>query len=605
MTALNASQKAILDSHLEQQYVSHLRPLLRPEAHQEKNQKKNIARSLSAFFIESTLGLTARESAKCVYDDFDDVGIDAAYHQANEEKSTLYLIQSKHLINEAIVLEDILKFRQGVINLIHQDYTGFNANFQQDILKFQSAVEEATEIILVLAHSGHGVNVQASRAMRELLSVAIEDDSRVSAEYIDFGPTEILQELRRIQAPSKINAVIEFDKFVHISNPRRTYIGIIPLVDLIALHNNNGKYLYERNIRTFLGHKTNVNDSIAKTLADESENFLFLNNGIAALCEEITPKGRRANGSNIPKLKIRGISVINGAQTIAASAKFAKDNPGADISCARVTLTLIQAPTDGEFGKDVTRARNHQNAVRNTNFTALDDRQELIRKDLAFLGYNYIYKAGISSAAISDLQPIHLSDVASSLSLFQRDPRYTIWAKRDALILDPSTTQYQAIFNDALTAHQIVNAHHLWAFGSTVLNDAASAASGQERLVYRHGRNAILWIAAMRYLRSWERLTRILSSQDIGSIFSGIIDDIRQDVFDEYQRTHGYKGPLAYFGNMTDTLGLLEKVMIRRFNLVADPAIAPQQAIANPAEGYNMRLFDYMINQAPVIGVPA
>lgn len=605
MEALNPSQKAILDNHLEQRYVSHLRPLLRPEVQLEKNQKKNIARSLSAFFIESAIGLTARESAKCVYDDFDDAGIDAVYHQVGEEKSTLYLVQSKHLINAAIELDDILKFRQGVINVIHQNFTGFNANFQQDIQKLQIAVEEATEIILVLVHSGRGVNTQANRAMKELLAFAIEDDSRVSAEYIDYGPTEILQELRRIQTPSAINTTIEFDKFVHITYPKHTYVGIVPLVDLIALHNDNGKYLYERNIRTFLGHRTDVNDSIAKTLADESGNFLYLNNGIAALCEDITPKGRRANGNNIPKLKIRGISIINGAQTIAASAKFAKDNPNADISCAKVTLTLIQASTDGEFGKKVTKARNHQNAVRNTNFTALDDRQDLIRKDLAFLGYNYIYKAGIPNTSNADFQPIHLSDAASSLSLFQRDPRYVIWVKRDSLILDPGTLQYQAIFNEALTAHQIVNAHHLWAFGSAVLNDAASAASGRERLVYRHGKYAILWIAAMRYLKTWERLARIISSQNVATVFSGIIDEIRQDAFEEYQRTHGYKGPLAYFGNMSDTLGLLEKVMSRRFNFDDDPAIIAMQAIANPAEGYNARLFDYMINRAPEIGVTA
>jgi len=597
MDALNASQKAILDEYLENRYSSLLYPLIRP-GQPEQNRTKNIARSLSAFFIERTFGVSAQEAAQCVYDDFDDFGVDAVYCDASAGETKFFLIQSKYKETEPVKQPEILAFKQGVEKILNQDFRGLNENLLRDEDKIKTSLDEADEIILVIAHAGPGLNSHAEQAINEFIRDARESETRLRAEYLDFGALQIYLEMQNLHSNPKIESGIEFEKLEHITSPRATYIGVIQLAKLIALHNIHDKFLYERNIRTYLGHKTDVNTSIRETLKNNPSHFLYMNNGIAALCEEIKPKGPR-------KVKVRGLSVINGAQTIASSAKFAQDNPTSDISTARVTLTLIKANATDDFGKQVTKARNHQNSVRDTNFSALDDRQEEFRKSLALLGYKYIYRAGASEAVAPGSQSIHINSVALALSLFKRDPRYAIWAKRDSLILDPSTTQYQAIFNDALTAHQIVNAHHLWAFGSTVLNDAASAASGQERLVYRHGRNAILWIAAMRYLRSWERLTRILSSQDIGSIFSCIIDDIRQDVFDEYQRTHGYKGPLAYFGNMSDTLGLLEKVMIRRFDLVADPAIAPQQAIANLAEGYNMRLFDYMINHAPEIGVPA
>ena len=57
------------------------------------------------------------------------------------------------------------------------------------------------------------------------------------------------------------------------------------VTDLVDLHEKYGKALYEKNIRTFLGHKTEVNSAIQKTLADQPESFLYLNNGVTALCE--------------------------------------------------------------------------------------------------------------------------------------------------------------------------------------------------------------------------------------------------------------------------------------------------------------------------------
>ena len=79
-----------------------------------------------------------------------------------------------------------------------------------------------------------------------------------------------------------------------ITEPRLTYCGLIGLDALVKLHNTHGKALYERNIRTFLGHKTEVNISIQKTLAASPEDFFYLNNGVTALCEKVEPKGSKS-----------------------------------------------------------------------------------------------------------------------------------------------------------------------------------------------------------------------------------------------------------------------------------------------------------------------
>src|SRR5690606_12964081 len=96
------------------------------------------------------------------------------------------------------------------------------------------------------------------------------------------------------------------------------------------------------------------------TLRDDPGSFFYLNNGVTAVCDEIEQKGR--NPSNgFRKFKVRGLSIINGAQTVASAAEFVAQHPGSNIDDAKVMLTLIKAPADGPFGKRVTKARNHQN----------------------------------------------------------------------------------------------------------------------------------------------------------------------------------------------------------------------------------------------------
>ena len=60
--------------------------------------------------------------------------------------------------------------------------------------------------------------------------------------------------------------------------------------------------------------------------------------------EHIKPKS--TNGP-AKRLEIKGLSVINGAQTIASTAKFAEDYPSANINDARVMITVINASGEG------------------------------------------------------------------------------------------------------------------------------------------------------------------------------------------------------------------------------------------------------------------
>ncbi len=247
--------------------------------------------------------------------------------------------------------------------------------------ELSDAVENCSNIVLVIAHVGSGISVHASGAIETLLADTSHGEERFQAPYTDYDAVRAVADLQSARAYPRVDATLVLQSYGKMEDPRVTYYGMIPVSDLVQLHKLYDKALYAKNIRTFLGKMTDVNRSISKSLEKHPHKFAYLNNGVTALCEIIEPKDNKKAGK---RLKVTGVSVINGAQTIASSARFAQENPDSDISPAKVMLTLIQADEDGDFGKSVTRARNHQNPVLLANFAALDDEQERLRCDARF-----------------------------------------------------------------------------------------------------------------------------------------------------------------------------------------------------------------------------
>ncbi|HSW14312.1 MAG TPA: AIPR family protein, partial [Solimonas sp.] len=438
---------------MDQEIVPSLPPLLKPSNVADNNAKKNRSRAFSAFALANLCGISKAEAAKAVVDDFDDFGVDAIYYHARFE--TLYVVQSKLKAADSFGQDEALAFCQGVRKLLKQELAEFNENVQKRTIEIEGALESCSKIKLVIAHTGSGISKHAKHAVDELLADEDHGEERLDGVVIDYDAVRVVEDLRGAKAYSKISTDLLVQKCEMVSEPRLTYFGLIPLSDLVNLHQKHDKALYERNIRTFLGHKTEVNGSIQKTLSTKPQDFLFLNNGVTVLCEEIEPKNVKAGRK---RLKVRGLSVINGAQTIASSARFVKDNPQSDISSARVSLTLIKADADSDFGKQVTRARNHQNPVHFSNFAALDDEQERLRRDLAHLGIDYVYKAEAVDQA-GDPNRIRIDEAAQALAILTSDPRYVVWLKKEpAQLLDTTSDRYKLLFGPSVTGFQLANA---------------------------------------------------------------------------------------------------------------------------------------------------
>src|SRR5262249_3643951 len=141
-----------------------------------------------------------------------------------------------------------------------------------------------------------------------------------------------------------------------------------------------GDTLFEQNIRKPLGN-TSVNQAMLRTLNESEDNFWYFNNGVTALCGSIQKLAKGATSRTYGEFKLGNVSVVNGAQTVAAIARASKSDE-ASIE-ARVLVRFISLEgCPPEFASDVTEATNTQNTVERSDFVALDPEQSRLRTEL-------------------------------------------------------------------------------------------------------------------------------------------------------------------------------------------------------------------------------
>ena len=318
---------------------------------------------------------------------------------------------------------------------------------------------------------------------------------------------------------------------------------------------------------------------------------------VTAVCDLIEPK---ASKSGVKKFKLRGLSIINGAQTVASAAEFVRQHPGKSIDDARVMLTLIKAPAEGLFGKQVTKARNHQNPVLNANFASLDENQERLRQEVAHFDFEYHYRPEI--AATKGIKAITLDEALRALALLQNDPRYPVWLKSEpARLANPESAEYQTLFSPELTGAMLINAVLSYrAIRSVVLdNEQKASTKSQERLIYRHGTHVIT-AAMMKRLRNRVGAAAVIDAAMIPALISLPLDQLRQEAFDLAKDHLKFEGPLAYFRNQGHVASYLADLMEKNYVLAADPAVAPLRNIHSAADAYpRKRLIDYLASRAP------
>lgn len=601
MPALATNFLNILKDKLEKDFVPHLPELLNKERPKPDQDKKQLSRAFSGFVLHKMLNLGIADAAQSVVDDFDDNGLDAIHYEVTSK--TLYLVQTKFREREQFDEGDAIRFRSGADLLLAQRYDRFNANVQCRKDDLDDAFDEAERIQLVVAYIGTGFSVHANAALKELT----EDEDhhevgRLQADIAEYGPDKVQADLLAEQSVGVVNDSLRLSKWQHLGGHRDTHIGVALVSDLVALHKKHNKALYERNIRYFLGSReSDVNRSIQDTLRTAPDEFFYLNNGITALADLVeAPQGSKVS----KRLRLRGLSVINGAQTISSAAEFVTQNPLCDISDAKVLVTIIKADSEGKFGRSVTRARNHQNPVSTGNFASLDPRQEDLRRELAYLGYSYHYRPEATPRnADGSANIITIEQAMKALALFEVDSRYPYWLKNEiARFQNAESSEYQSLFTQTLTGTQLVNKVKFFRFVRDVLASNAAATKRAEGLFYKHGAFVVAAVLAKR-CRNRVNEADVLKQAQLNVLLSAPLDQCRQACWDKAQPLVGQgRSVLAYFQNQSNTVRLLDSCMSAIYGLEASEAYQAVKQVADRREAFPQeRVFRYLCTQAPQV----
>ena len=157
-------------------------------------------------------------------------------------------------------------------------------------------------------------------------------------------------------------------------NKYNVYLAIISGEHLAALYDEYRDRLLEKNVRSFLQVKGNVNKGIRDTLRDEPDMFLAYNNGISVTAESVEIV-RDENGK--PSIQsIRDMQIVNGGQTTASIFNAKHDKKiAADLSKVYVqmkvsVITSIEAMD--EIVPRISAFANTQNKIQVADFSAND-----------------------------------------------------------------------------------------------------------------------------------------------------------------------------------------------------------------------------------------
>lgn len=419
---------------------------------------KVLTRCLAAHAVQMSASCSEKDAAAAVWDGADDNGLDAVYHSISDKR--IIVVQSKWIGAGSGEPDsgDIAKFANGVRDLVEQNTANFAQRLQTRMVDIGPAIlSPGTTVEIVLISTGastlakHGT-ANLDRVLNELNGSESEDPIAVK---VVRGLTEVYDSLARSGAADKISITANISEWSVVSQPYLAYFGIIDGLQLKEWWTINGKRLLEKNIRHALG-ATEVNDGIRGTATQSPEHFWYFNNGITLIADEALKSPKAAASRSSGTFEFKGVSIVNGAQTVSSLARIALDESLGKVRVPIRVIVLKEAPET--FGGEVTRTNNLQNRIEGRDFVAHDPEQLRLQKEMSMEGVDYQFLR--SEDAAGSAKSCELIEVSTTLACAAGDPNLAVQVKTGIgrFFNDLKRAPYKSIFNPAQTGARAFNA---------------------------------------------------------------------------------------------------------------------------------------------------
>ncbi|WP_437902268.1 AIPR family protein [Sorangium sp. So ce327] len=139
----------------------------------------------------------------------------------------------------------------------------------------------------------------------------------------------------------------------------QTILTVLPLKDCLRLPGITDGRLFRKNVRQSLGSNNKVNRALKATImnGDRVREFFFYHNGITALCDSVSVSDDKVH------LKIKGLSVVNGCQSLSTIFSASERVRSPEAVDARILFRLYEIP-DRALGDRISINTNSQTAVK-------------------------------------------------------------------------------------------------------------------------------------------------------------------------------------------------------------------------------------------------
>lgn len=557
---------------------------------EDQHDTDRLSRALAAYVIVGLCDIDDATAVGTITDGKNDGGIDALYFDRTGNR--LVFVQAKFKRGGAAPSQDdILKTINGIKALQERRFGAFNQAVQDRLDEIEEALDTAgVQIEVVPAFLGESLGPHATSDMNALQAEMNGFSPRMT--WSVAGLSRIHDWLVAEQTPTTVDAQIALESWATVTSPRKAVYGQITAASLAELVATHGKALFERNIRHYLG-SVGVNQAIERTVRGRPGDFFYLNNGLTAVADTITP----AAGTNARCVfGFTNLSIVNGAQTagsIAIAAIAGTISPD-----AKLLITIIEIGTGaGDFGLEITRARNHQNVVRGVDFAALDPNQERLRQELALAGITYHYRpsaeararredaftleeAALALACLS-FPILHSRDIASAHRRTHPNAvDFVVTAKKEiGRLWEQDGSNYGQIFGPSVSGLRVCRAIRIYRFIDRILAGSEwSETAYSRRMFFRHGRYFIMAVIAHRLPELFRRPELALSEAD-ATLLSQRTNELAEMIF-AIAESMRFKGYLSIFRNLTDAQPLANAVLDR---LAEQDATARLAASSTPA----------------------
>ncbi|WP_195723874.1 AIPR family protein [Bacillus sp. RIT694] len=489
-----------IKTKLEQRYLDLIEVVTNGKTMNEQQHRNFLSKALAVYSISTLYAdVDDQEIVKCLVDGGEDNGIDLIYY--HPVKKELCIVQSKFNAkgDSEPDLGEVKKFRDGIRDLICLKFDKFNQRVNERSREICSILEESDlKFRLVLVYTATTLSSHARKEMNELLSEI--NDRREIATFEIVNQQRLHSSLYMSNGVS-INTDISLHEWAKYEGERIAYYGQITGDQLCELWESYGDSLFDSNIRKALG-STDINMEIQETLNTEPELFWYYNNGITIICDDILKKPMFGTQRHIGIFDCKGISIVNGAQTVGVIGKYGQASEENKIKLSEVSInikiiSISNTDDEGNLYKDeifsnrVTTKTNRQNSIGSRDFLSLDPHQRKMERDLLIEGIKYNLMRSEDDDQ-RDESSFGVKEATRALA-FAKDIDSTITVRREisSIFEDLDNAKYKKLYNPSVTSFYVWNCVRIQRIIEDHVKLISETANNQEKAVLIYAKEII------------------------------------------------------------------------------------------------------------------